>query len=59
MPERPFPRGLDRIGLEGGNDDDGQDLARGLQAEEDRPRESHEGACHGGETIPESATTVA
>ena len=59
MPERPFPRDLARIGLEGGNDDDGQDLARGLQAEEDRPRESHEGACHGGETIPESATTVA
>ena len=58
MPERPFPRDLARIGLEGGNDDDGQDLSGELHAEEDRPRESHEGACHGGETIPESVTTV-
>ena len=58
MPERPFPRDLARIGLEGGNDDAGQDLSGELHAEEDRPREPHEGACHGGETIPESVTTV-
>ena len=60
MPERPFPRDLARIVVEGGIDDDEQGLSGELHAEEDRPWESHEGACHSAEeniategTLPE------
>ena len=38
MPERPFPRDLARIGLEGGSDDDGQGLSGEFHADYDRHR---------------------